>query len=178
MFLITIIDNKLKTYLLDDCKILTAGKPFVLAHFNDKTIHDTHLGTTKTDYLFQEDFNSKTIGMNITSAGKAELWNKIRDIMKKVSNIISQSQHRVKQYYNFKHSFQIMGIDMMILDNLQPILLECNTKPGFTPKAEKGQILQKKIFKLLDEKVFQIVFNSNKSNDSSKAKDPYLLYSD
>jgi hypothetical protein len=66
-FLITIIDNVIKTYLLNDCKILTAGKPFILSNFDDKTIHDTHVKTTDYDYLFQRDFITENIGKEITT---------------------------------------------------------------------------------------------------------------
>lgn len=183
LFLITLLDGKLKTYMLDNCKILTAGKPFVLDNFNDKAIHDTHVGTTSSDYIFPEDFTTENMGIEITNNIKDKLIQDMRKILKKVSHVISQGKNRVKLYDNFKNGFEVLGVDMMVLDNLQPILIEINNKAGFSnKKTEKGNRLQETIFDFIDDKVLAPLFGNGNSKEKGKEKskndDPDLLYSD
>jgi hypothetical protein len=176
IYLITIIGNKMKTYLSDICYIFTAGKPFVLDNFDDKKIHDTHLKTTEDDYLFSTDFTTENMGIPISQETKQDVWNKIREIMKKVSSVISEGSNRPKVYYNFKNSIHIMGVDMMINSNLNPILIECNAKPGLATRNEKGINNLNKFVDLLDDVVFSPVFGNRNLNTTEN--NPTLLYSD
>jgi hypothetical protein len=165
--------------MLNECKILTAAKPFILDKFYDKTIHDTHVGTTATDYIFPEDFNTDNIGIEITTSIKKKLLQDIREILKKVSHIISKGNTRVKLYDNFKNGFEIMGVDMMVLDDLQPILIEVNNKAGFSnKKTEKGYAFQDTLFEFIDDKVLEPLFGNSKPNSKEQIDDPDLIYSE
>lgn len=156
--LITYINSVVKTHFFQDSYIFTAEKPFELDKFYDKGIHDSHLKSTDDDYLFSSDFNSANMGRKITPEMKTKLLADMQAIMDKVSRVLVYGNTGVKLYSNHKNGFQIEGIDIMINENMQPILLECNGKPSFTNKTNKGIELQTSFFAFIDEHVLKPLF--------------------
>jgi len=159
---ITYINSVVKTHFFPDGYIWTAGKPFVLDKFNEKAIHDTHYKSTDDDYLFSSDFNSENMGQEITKEIKQKILEDMQEIMNKVSRVLVYGNTGVKLYSNHKNAFQIEGIDIMINENMQPILIECNGKPGFSNKTNKGIELQKRFFAFINEHVLEPLFSSKR----------------
>jgi hypothetical protein len=81
------------------------------------------------------------MGIEITPEIRNKLWQDIRNLMAKMSSLLVYGDTRVKLYDNHKNGFKIEGVDIMVLDNMQPVLIECNAKPGFkvksAPRAQK-----------------------------------------
>jgi hypothetical protein len=171
MYLITLFDSIVKTYLLHEGIIITAKYPFKLANFDDMYIHDTHYKTTDDLYFFTEHFKTENMSVPITSDIIESIWEKIRNIMKKVSNILVNDENHIKSYNNIKYGFEIIGVDIMITDNMEPILIECNINPGFgeanNKKAERYHTL---FCKSINENVLMPVLG-NKINQNIKASD-------
>ena len=98
------------------------------------------------------------MGRNITPEMKTKLLAGIQAIMDKVSRVLVYGNTGVKLYSNHKNGFQIEGIDIMINENMQPILLECNGKPAFTNKTSKGIELQTRFFAFIDKHFLKPLF--------------------
>ena len=49
----------------------------------------------------------------------------------------------------------------MINENMQPILIECNGKPGFSNRTNKGIELQKQLIKFINDYVLKPLFGSD-----------------
>ena len=156
--LITYINSKVKTYFFPDSYIWTAAKPFVLDKFHDKGIHDTHYTSTDDDYLFSSDFNTENMGRIITKEMKTKLLEDMQVIMDKISHVLVYGKTGVKLFSNHKNGFQIEGIDIMINDNMQPILIECNDKAGISDRSGKGIEMQKRFISIINEHVFEPLF--------------------
>jgi hypothetical protein len=160
-FLITWFDSVIKTYLFDEAFIWTAKKKFILDKFHDKDIHDTHYDTTEGDPIFPHDFTSENMGCNITPEIIKNIFDKIKNIMAKVSRLLIEGETRIKQFSNLKNSFQVEGCDIMITDNFQPILIECNSKAGFSNKTIMTEDIQRNYFKFIDRNVLAPLFDSS-----------------
>jgi hypothetical protein len=161
--IITYINSVVKTHLFPDSYIWTAAKPFVLERFHNKEIHDTHYKSTDDDYLFSSDFNTENMGRTITAEMKIKLLEDIQSIMDKVNQVLVYGDTKVKLYNNHKNGFEIEGIDIMINENMQPILIECNSKPGFSNRTKKGLELQKRLMAFLNKVVLEPLFGNNLS---------------
>jgi len=140
-YIIVYSHSVLKTYLFKDSYFMTAAKQFILDKFHDKDIHDSHFDTTDDFYSYNTSLNSENMGIEITPEIRNKLWQDIRNLMAKMSSLLVYGDTRVKLYDNHKNGFKIEGVDIMVLDNMQPVLIECNAKPGFkvksAPRAQK-----------------------------------------
>jgi len=178
IFYIIVYENStLKTYLFKDSYFMTAAKPFILDKFDDKDIHDSHFDTTDDFYPYDTSLNTENIGQEITPEMRAKLWQDIRDIMTKMSNLLVYGETGVKLYDNHKNGFKIEGVDIMVLDNMQPILIECNTKPGFkvksAPRAKKmHDKLHLNLLKFVNEIAIEPIFGI-KREYSQENKDKF-----
>jgi len=83
-------------------------------------------------------------------------------------NIIAK---RIEQFPNFKNAFQVEGCDIMITEDLQPILIECNNKPGFSNKTAKTDDIQREFFNFIDRNLLAPVFGRKDSKDGKDGND-------
>lgn len=157
-FIISIIDSKFNSYLLDTMRIVTAKLPYKLADFKNRDIHDTHLASTEKDYYFPEDFTTQNMSIPIKSEIILTLWDKIRDIMKKVAMVACNSANHIKLYNNHKNAFHMFGPDIMIDENFNPILLEVNSHPTFKRVDNTNTFLDEKVFNLIDDVILHPTF--------------------
>jgi hypothetical protein len=98
-------------------KILTAAKLFALANFADKGIHDTHLDSTPRDIIYPEDFP------------RPELLPQINGQLDQIEEALAKLSHP-KPYPQATRSFYIYGIDVMVRENGQIVLIEVNDRIG------------------------------------------------
>lgn len=79
-----------------------------------------------------------------TGADTALLWNRIKEIS--VKTIITSYEHirhiyvssQPEEYHN-RMAFHILGLDILITDGLEPILLEVNHTPSFATETPLDQ---------------------------------------
>ncbi len=158
IFIIAIVNNTVKSYLLDTMRIITAKLPFKLTDFHNADIHDTHLKSTPQDLYFPADFTTENMGIVITPDIIDKLWIDIREIMRKITLVALDGNNHIRLYDRNKNGFHIFGPDIMISEDFKPILLECNSNPTFRRLDYTNHYLDKKLFDLLDYNVFSPAF--------------------
>ena len=163
-FLITYYNSVLKTYLFDDSIFITAKLPFELDHFDNMDIHDTHFKSSEHNKIFPYDFNYETIGKPINHNIIENILSDVREIMRKVSVVLGNNLNEI--YPNLKNSFQVVGIDIMITDDFQPIFIESNNNPGFATDYGAGIDWQKNFFDFIDRNALSPIFgDGNQKTD-------------
>jgi hypothetical protein len=106
------------------CRILTAGAEYKDEDYENKLIHDTHVGTTELDYFFPDDFDPAKRDLIISG-------------LKKINDRVSEAlRGKVRAYRESAFGYQILALDILFDDKYQPWLLEVNTQPGFNRKTE------------------------------------------
>lgn len=103
-------------------KILTAKLPYVKKDWANKEIHDTHVGSTQDDYYFPQDFNFRSDILKY-------IYTQINIICKAVFILVRDSD--MKTYDEAVNSFEVLGLDFMILENYDVKILEVNNKLGY-----------------------------------------------
>lgn len=125
-FLVSVIRGRVRTHLWSRGDILAAAKPFVLDHFYDKDIHDTHFDSTGGDYAFPKDL----VGEHGVSAEVYDIaWKSMSDTLTHVSEILAP---HAKVFNESKYGFEIFGVDFLIRSNGSTVLLEVNDKVGYS----------------------------------------------
>ena len=102
--------------------------------------------------------------------------------MTKMSNLLVYGDSGVKLYDNHKNGFKIEGVDIMVLNNMQPILIECNAKPGYKvksiPQAQKmHDKLHLDLLQFVNEIAIEPIFEiERKSSNENKNKYKHEQY--
>ena len=111
-------------YLFNGGYILRARNKYISKNYHDKNIHDTHY-IEEYEIKFPECF-IKEFGLNKTKKV-------IKDIQK-ISKIIFKilDSNNAGCYSDTINCFNTIGIDIMIDDNFNVKLLECNSKKGLS----------------------------------------------
>ena len=105
-------------------KVLTAGSVYKPTDFPNKNIHDTHADTTPYNmwypYVFagHDDFS---------------FYHKFSEIMTTVSKMF---QPHIASYPECDRAYEVFGCDFMVDSNNNAVLLEINSKTGFTTICE------------------------------------------
>lgn len=154
-FMISIINNIFKSYLLETGKILTAKLPYIEGDYLNKDIHDTHVDSTDDDYFFPEDLikHKSIIDMNE--------FNKIFEKMRIILSIISKIAFtNFETYPNAKNSYAIYGVDFIMsrdlstnhdtnhdTNNFNLYVLEVNGfRTAYSARTEKTKIMIGKMY--------------------------------
>ena len=121
-------------------KILTAKLKYKNDDYQNKDIHDTHIGSTDKDIYFPIDFN--------ISENKI---NKIKHEINKICGILYNIyKNTLKVDIKTQNSFEIFGVDIMILDDLSVKLIEMNNRIGYhiiNPKSTSANKFITKFYK-------------------------------
>lgn len=146
-YMITIINNKVKTYLFKFGKLMTAKDNFNKNKLANKPIYDTHLGTTDDDYIFPTVLKN---GNNY--------YNQMVDILTKVSKVFEKS---FKCYPESKSCLTILGSDFMITDKGKVLLIEINSSnTGYGSVGKFGyDFFSKILFDTTLEIVDEVFYN-------------------
>jgi len=105
-------------------RICTSNKPFVLDDFLNPDIHDTHLSSTKDEYIFnslEPNFFNNKVNVDLIS-----------DMIRCIYEMI-QKKNCFQKFNDTKEAYFILGLDVMIKDDGYPLLLEINTSPSVAP---------------------------------------------
>jgi len=103
-------------------KILTAQDDYINGNWNNKLIHDTHIKSTNDDYYFPQDLHLDKLIEN-------DIIKQMENICFEIFNIIKISN--IKTFNEVVNSFEVLGLDFMILDNFIVKILEVNNKLGY-----------------------------------------------
>ncbi len=120
-----IINNKHITSVFEEANIFTAKDDFINDKYFDNTIHTTRIIYTENDYLFPNDFTNSNINNCINSN---IIYNNICSICNKLAFILKKN---VKLMDNTQNGFYIFGLDFILDDNFNVLLIECNRNPSF-----------------------------------------------
>ncbi len=161
-YMISLINNVFNSFLLDECKILTAKVKYNLAEPFVMEMHDTHFDRTDADY-FIKDFTSENIGKEINSEIIDTIYKKCKELCSGISRILLDANNKQTFLYpNQKNGYYFFGLDILIRDDLEPILIECNIEPGMTCKTVKNMdYLSKVIYNWINSTVLEPLFKHN-----------------
>jgi hypothetical protein len=147
--------NIKKSYMARYGKIITAKKKYVPSDFGNKDIHDSHLKSTDTDYVFPNDLE-KEYGPRMTN----NYFKQINEILKYISDI---SVSDLTNYEESQNGYAINGCDFMITSDNTVKLLEINRKTGFNFKTAKiRSFLSDYLLKNIFNEIIADVFNLEK----------------
>jgi hypothetical protein len=153
-YLISYINNKFASFMLEMGKIIHAGQPYTTTKPFTKIVHDTHLDNSG-DYFWPDDFTPELTPelMHIYP----DILDQIKTILKCVSNIVAHSDFKQKWLYNeHDNGFLLMGVDIMVDATGRAFLIEVNNKPGFNCNEYKNKLkLEKIIFKWINDVVLE-----------------------
>lgn len=110
-----------KGYYFKLIPILTAKNEFIEGSYDNKSIHDSHYGSTDEEKYFPDDFE-EYFGKEKTKFVSNEIFN----IMKSLVHIL----RNVKCYEDTKNCYQTYGCDIMITDDWKVYLIEINQFHG------------------------------------------------
>jgi len=168
-YIISVINGVVNSFLCKEGEIFTAKDKYDLNKPFTKEIHDTHGTSTDNDYFFPKDFTNDNLGINITTKQNNKINNEIYKKCKIMCSGITKALNKEHQkssflYPNQKNGYQIFGLDILIRDNLEPILIECNDSPGFrTNYSSNNDKLSKIIYGWINEVVLEPLFKYNDS---------------
>jgi hypothetical protein len=154
--IITLFEKTYSSYMLDIFKIITSKSLFINDNYQNKDIHDTHYRYNVDDYLFPLHFTSANINKNITQNDIQTILDKIKSICYKMSHIFSTN---VKLRPNSENGFHLFGFDIMLDENLNPILIECNRFLNLELKNQEIKLLfETKFFDWVNEIIIKPLF--------------------
>jgi hypothetical protein len=168
-YLVSFINGVFNSFLLSFGKILTAKDKYDLSKPFTKHIHDTHFKSTDNDYFFPNDFTTDTIGKKVDSLVINTIYNKCKKICSGITKIIKTEQKNTSLLYpKQKNGYYIFGLDLLIRDNLELVLIECNDQSGMDCKNKKNiDYLSEIIYNWINDIVLEPLF---KYNDPYKAR--------
>lgn len=103
-------------------KILTAQDDYINDNWENKLIHDTHIKSTQDDFYFPQDLHlNKNIENNII--------HQMENVCLEIFNIVKISN--IKTFNEVVNSFEVLGLDFMILNDYTVKILEVNNKLGY-----------------------------------------------
>ena len=125
-FMIGKVDNKFISFLFKNGRIMTAKDDFNINKVHLHSVYDTHLETTKTDYIFPED---------LKKVDTDDIFNQMIIQLSLISNIFKED---INCYPESENCFAILGVDFMITKQSKVKLIEINpTNTGYGSKTKK-----------------------------------------
>jgi hypothetical protein len=129
--LTTNFNNNLEGYLFHIIPIIIAKKDYIKNNYDNKNIHNTHwTDDRKNLYLFPTDFY-ENFGLEKTKY----IYNEITNICKTIFDFIKK-KITLTCYSETKNCFEILGIDIMITENMELKILEINENVSFQVLAD------------------------------------------
>ena len=155
-----------KSFLWDNGKILTARDNFNMNKPFTRDTHDTHVKSTLDDYMYLDYFNNQNlqtsldINATFTQTEYKHLWDNISAVCNIISTILEQNKKQLI-YPNEQNLYYIFGLDVMIRNNLDVVLLEVNEQPGAGFKHDKNRdAFSKTYFQWINDKFLEPLFKN------------------
>lgn len=166
-YMVASLEGEISFFLLDKGKILTAKDPFNLDVPFSKEVHDSHYGSTDVDYVVPNDLTQENISnLKEKDSYREDIFDTIlhgvKKIAKGISNIVlglSNGKPNSLLFENQKNGYYIYGLDILVKDNLEPVLVECNHQVGFDCNIlEKRKELSENIYGWVNETILEPLF--------------------
>lgn len=166
-YIVAILEGEISFFLLDKGEIFTAAKPYDLDVPFSKSVHDSHYNSTDVDYFVPNDLTLENISsLKEKNSYREDIFDTILNgvikIAKGISNIVlglSNGKPNSLLFENQKNGYYIYGLDILVKDNLEPVLVECNKQPGFINKnTNKTTYLSELIYGWLNEIILEPLF--------------------
>jgi hypothetical protein len=120
-------DNATSYSYFHKFRTCTSKEPFKKEDFLNPSIHDTHLSSTKDEYIY-------CINDEVSEFDCLNIINKeaVNAMIKCVYDMIKYFK-ALQKFNDTKTAYTVLGLDVMIRDNGEPCLLEINTSPSVAP---------------------------------------------
>ena len=152
--MVAVLEDEISCFLFETAFIRTAKEKFNTNLPLSKDVHDTHLKSTDADYFFPD-------ALDISNNDKSQIMLGLHNIVKGLTNIVigsSNSKARKLLFENQENGYHIYGMDILVRSNLQPVLIECNSMPGFQSKTDSTDFLSKLTFGWINETILEPLF--------------------
>ena len=144
-YIVSCIDGVISSFLLDDCKILTAAESFDMDKPFTKAKHDTHVKSTRADFTIKKDFTTENIGISGIEDKWPEIYKKCQNMCSGITKMIISKTNGNILYENQRNGYHLFGLDVFITKDFEPVLIECNDYPGFSSLTSNFNIYISKI---------------------------------
>jgi hypothetical protein len=123
--------------------------------YQDPKIHDSHSSSTKTDYLFPNDFE-KEFGKKNTEIVSDKILN--------IFQLISKAQiNNISTFPNSKNGYNILGADLLVDKDFNVKILELNNRTGlYTKKKDTNTFISNYLYGNIYNEIISDVFNLEK----------------
>ena len=153
--------NIKKSYLSRYGQIFTAKDKYIPEDFGNMNIHDTHLKSTESGYIFPNALVEE-YGTKMTN----NYFKQIKEILKYISDI---SVSELTNYEETQNGYAINGCDFMITSDNIVKLLEINRKTGLSSKTiQLKKFFGNYLFKNIFNEIVADVFNLEKVHVDEK----------
>jgi hypothetical protein len=164
-YMVAVLEGNISYFLLDVGKIITAKKEYNLNLPFSKDVHDTHLGSTDADYFFPQHLTLENISLetqNSLEYIQKTILEGITQIAKCISNIVNSiygDKPKSLLFENQKNGYYIYGLDILVRNNLEPVLVECNNQTGFSfYSIESKKELSETVYGWINETILEPLF--------------------
>jgi hypothetical protein len=128
--LISYTNGILNSFLLKFAEIITAKEKFNLDLPFTKEKHDTNWKATEKDFFLPRDFTNANLSIHMTKEKFNIMWEHITNICKMITQVFEMNKNKLL-LDNQQNGYHIYGLDLLIRNDLTPVFIECNTKPGY-----------------------------------------------
>ena len=186
-YIVAILEGEISCFFLDKGKILTAKDPYNIDVPFSKGVHDSHLDSTDADYFFPNDLIQENISSLKKDSYSENIFDTIlegiREIAKGISNIVigvSKGKPNSLLFENQKNGYYIYGLDILVKDNLELVLVECNNIPGFECHTlEKTKMLSELIYGWVNDTILEPLFkHPGKATSYARKHKTYISLDD
>lgn len=161
-YLVSYINGVVNSFLFNIGEIFTAKIEFNTDIPFLKEVHDTHSKSTDDDYFFPKEFNNKNLNIPMSQQILNEFQEKCKIICKSITKVFIANKDKIL-FNNQDNGYYLYGLDILVKSNLDPVIIEINTNPGFGNKTlEKSEYLSKILFNWINEIVIEPFFKYNK----------------
>jgi len=128
--LISYTNGIVNSFLLKFAEIITAKEKFNLELPFTKEKHDTNWKATEKDFFLPRDFTNANLSVHMTKEKFNIIWEHITNICKMITQVFEMNKDKLL-LDNQQNGYHIYGLDLLIRNDLKPVFIECNTKPGY-----------------------------------------------
>lgn len=174
-YVVSLTNNVFNSFLLKYSDISVAKSLYHLKKPYTMDVHNTGHDTENDNYkierkYFPNDFTFLHLGIDIDENKVNTIYNKCKIICSCISKVLYNKSKKTSLLYSHQtNGYYLFGLDIMIRDNLEPILIECNKQPGMESYTENEcNSFSKNYYQWINDTILEPLF---KYNDPFKARE-------